>query len=109
MSKEILLKVLTKELGLGLGLASDIADECTPSQLEAVTEYLQAVSRSPHKQRIDNFDKYAVMMMTAFKTAAMGGQAKPVERGRYSVKAPVGVSPAVKQASMDRIREFLNA
>lgn len=107
-NKERLVHVLTKELGIGRGVASDVADACTPEQLQAVTDYLYSVSQGPTKHYIDNWDKYIIMMMTAFKTAEVRGS-KPTQKTtkKQLPPPPVKASPEVKEASMDSIRSFL--
>lgn len=117
-NKELLIHVLTKELGIGVGAATDLATECTPEQLEAVREYLQGVSYADKKYRIDNWDKYTLMMMTAFKSASRPKKPvkAPVEATtlsspvyyRQNPPAVVKASREVKEASMAKIKEFLH-
>lgn len=105
--KQLLVRVLVKEIGIGDGLANDIADACTPEQLEAVTDYIRTVKKGKTAHYIDNWEKYTIMMMTAFKAASITDKPKYEGYKPPNKKTPLKATQAVKQASMDEIREFL--
>lgn len=93
--KETLQNVLHRELRLSEGMSRAIADACSPEQLEGCIEFLQ--SRIKCKGRIDNWDKYALMMSNYFNLQ---------DEVRQPHKKPKSLK---SKAELARVKAFLNS